>query len=133
MSEEPRYVDDPWEEEDNWWKPDDLVNQDLIISAFLSAGRTSKRFRSKSEKNRWKRIDERISNGKLPKAWVQNCIDWAMGRNKQHFPAIAIKFTALTSLILNGARMDDWLSEHPEAATDYLLAEEDWGTSFDDE
>lgn len=127
------YVDDPWGEEDNWWKPDDLVNQVELNSVFSVTRRTAKRFGSKTERSKWNMIDKQLTSGKIPRNWVVNCVAWARKKNAASQPAIAIRFMPLTRLILNKAKMQDWINKHPQEAQNYVdEANEEWSDDFDE-
>ena len=111
MKEEPVYIDigDEFDIEDNSWKYHaDFENEDIIEEVFLVCGRR-KYFKSKKEARKWRIIDGQISRKVLGLSWVFNCIDWAKTKNEG---LCAIKVGALGSLILNKARMQDWLMDH---------------------
>lgn len=121
MNDEPIYIDagDEFDLEDHSWKyPDSIENQDIIQKVFSVCG-NRKYFHSKKEQRKWKKIDGQISRGAIKKEWVSECIDWAEWKNKKVF---AIKVDALGSLVLNKARMQDWLMENQ----DKLRKEEDY-------
>ncbi len=110
MSEEFRYVDDPFEEEDLGFRTmTGIENLHLVESALRICGR--KYFRSPSEKRKWLKIDGQVTRGVIPTGWVKNCMEWARNKNKGR---IIITLPKLTSLVQNRARMTDWLAEHPD-------------------
>jgi hypothetical protein len=108
---EQRYVDDPFEEEDLSWRTPKtgIDNLHAVESAMAVCGR--KYFHSRAEKRKWERIDSNISSGTMPMKWLENCIEWARGKNKGR---IIITLPKLTNLVLNRARMTDWLAENPD-------------------
>ena len=111
--DEPTYIDigDEFDIEDNSWKyPDDLENQDIIKKVFFICGRR-KYFHSKKEGRKWRQIDGQVSRKAIRVEWVNNCIEWAKSRNEHRF---SINVTALASLVLNKARMQDWLMKHKD-------------------
>ena len=110
MTEEPRYVDDPFEEEDLGFRNlTGIENLHLVESAQKVCGR--KYFRSPSEKRKWLKIDGQVTRGVISTKWVENCIEWARAKNKGR---IIITLPKLTSLVQNRARMTDWLAEHTD-------------------
>jgi hypothetical protein len=129
LHDEPRYVDDPWEDEDNWWEPRDLIHQDELKQAF-SVCKRSFRFKSRSERTKWARIDKQLGEGKIPLPWFEAMVDWAAQKNRRNYPKVIIKLPALANTILNKSRMEEWLSEHPEEAQEWL---EDLGWDTDKE
>ena len=111
MPDDPIYVDvgDEFDIEDNSWKyPDDLEHQDIIMEVFSVCG-NRKYFHSKKEGRKWRKIDSQMSKGVVRPEWVRFCIDWAREKNAS---LCAIKVEALGNLILNKARMQDWLLEN---------------------
>lgn len=122
MTDEPRYVDDPFEEEDHWWKTDELIHQEILRQAFSACRRTF-RFKSKSERTKWTRIDKQLADNKIPFAWIENCITWAEKKNRPLYPRVAIQLESLANFILNKSRMEDWLGKNPDIAQEWL---DDW-------
>lgn len=107
---EPRYVDDPFEDEDLSYRSlSGIENERMVGKAFGITGR--KYFRSPKEKRRWLLIDAQMAKATMPVTWVENCFDWARGKNKHR---IIITLPRLINLILNKARMTDWLAEHSD-------------------
>lgn len=124
-----RYVDadDPWEDEQ---VKKDKVNlsgiEDLELLAKVRAAtgrKATSNFASPKEKNRYRLIDKQYRKGTIPSGWIDNCLDWAKSKNKQR---IVIMFPSLTSLILNKARMQDWINKQPknEVALEKYLDED---------
>lgn len=114
MSDDPIYVDigDEFDNEDNSWKyPHSLQNYDIIMKVFSVCG-NRKYFRSKKEFRKWEKIDGQLSRGAIRREWVENCIKWAEEKN---MTVCAIKVDALGSLVLNKARMQDWLMENKDS------------------
>lgn len=122
MKAEPVYVNDGEEfdtEDTSWRYIDDFINHDIIERAFRICG-NRKYFKSPKEGKLWRRIDSQIAKGMIKKEWVDFCVNWAKERN---VTICAIKIEALGHLIMNKARMQDWLMEHKEevrSAEDYF-------------
>jgi hypothetical protein len=119
MTDEPYYVDDPFEEEDNWWEPKDLIHQEDLQKAF-TACRRSFRFKSKSERTKWARIDKQLLENKIPLPWFEAMVDWAAAKNRKVYPKVIIKLPALANAILNKSNMEEWLAENDDVAQDWL-------------
>jgi len=127
MVDEPYYVDDPFEEEDHWWKTSAIVHQEQLKRAF-EVCRRSFAFKTKSERTKWFRIDKQLGDNKIPFSWLDTCIEWAEKKNRPLYPRVAIQLGSLANLILNKSRMEEWLSEHPEEAQEWL---DDWDTDLE--
>lgn len=113
--EEPRYVDDPFADEDTAWQHyHDLPKKwhYLVIEAFNATGRTSHTFRDRAEKNKWKNITSKLDKGTMSKAWAINCISYYRKMNESA-PLITHTFVNLTKYILNLAKMTDWQKKNP--------------------
>lgn len=122
MTDEPMYVE-PGEEFDavddySWRYIDDMENQDIVRTAFLICG-GRKYFATPKEARKWRKIDGQITRGLIPIGWVKYCFEWARKKNHR---VIAIKVDALGSLIINKAKMQDWLGSQPKqrSADDYV-------------
>lgn len=102
---EPRYVDNPFEEDDLWKDHRNASKRDILEQAFDVTWRTSKRFQSEAEFRRWEKA------AKLDDDWLYELIDWAEQKNER---VVAIKMPQLLSAMLNKARYDDWLSRQEE-------------------
>jgi hypothetical protein len=112
MTEEPRYVDDPFEEEDaSWQTTSGIDNLDIIEGAQKICRRHVHPFHSKAEKNKWLKIDRQVTKGIIGKPWIDNCFEWAKGKNSDR---LIITMPKLASLILNKARMTDWNASQAE-------------------
>ena len=108
---EPRYVPDglEFDEEDlSWRMTGQLVNKDLINEVFSICG-GRKYFKSPKESRLWNMIDRQLNKGTLRIEWVNNCIKWARDKNAS---GAFISVDALGHLVLNKARMMDWLNAH---------------------
>jgi hypothetical protein len=68
-------------------------------------------FKSPKEGRQWRKIDGQVSRGVIRREWVDNCIKWAEDKNSMR---CAIKVDALGSLIMNRARMQDWLMDNKD-------------------
>ena len=111
---DPVYINagDEFDIEDNSWRYiDDLENQEVIKEVFSICG-SRKYFASEKEGRKWRKIDGQLARGAISKDWVANCVNWA---RKKNLRVCAIKVEALGNLILNKARMQDWLMENKEA------------------
>lgn len=129
MNDEPRYVDpdDPFEDEQT---SRDKINLngiedlELLGMARRATGRkVDTDFQSAKEKRRWVLIDKQSKKGLIPQGWIEHCISWAKQKNKIR---LIILFPALTSFILNKAKMQDWIGTQPinEVALEKYLDED---------
>lgn len=115
---EPFYVDDPWEDEDTaWTRPDDFNDPERMGTAFAVCGRTAMRFRTRAERNKWRKVDKRMKKLQIPMEWWEHCVGWARTKNKQR---TIIKLTALASYMLNTAAMQDWLVDNPTVGKEMI-------------
>lgn len=115
--DEPRYVDDPFAEEDTGWKYyTDLPEayHPLLLRAFRVTGRTSNTFRKPAEKRKWGLILGQVERGLIPLEWIDHCIDFAKTKNSGISRGVAYTFDTLTKYIQNKAAMTDWQARHPE-------------------
>jgi len=83
-----------------------IVNLHVVEKAMRICRRTVHPFHDVADKNKWLRIDKQISKGTIPMPWVENCFEWAREMNKER---LIIMMPSLASLIINKARMTDWL------------------------
>lgn len=104
---EPIYVDDPFEEEDHWWKPDSGTRRlDLLWLAMGATGRS--KFASKKERRQWLSIESKLEKKQLTEEWVITRIEWARDKNKGR---LIIRFDVLLKYILNMGKYQDWINE----------------------
>lgn len=113
MADEPRYVDDPFEDDAPDLSTNGIENLAIIQVAQKICRRPSKPFHSMAEKRKWLKIDKQHSKGMISMAWIANCCEWARETNKER---LIILMPALASLILNKARMTDWQQKYAEDA-----------------
>lgn len=116
----PRYVEpgEEFDDEDFSWRYiDDFENRDIIQEVFAVCG-GRKYFASQKEARRWRKIDGQITRGLIPIGWVRFCIEWARKKNKG---ITAIKVEPLGSLVMNKAKMQDWIGEKKvRSSEDYV-------------
>lgn len=108
---DPQYVaagDEFLEEDNEWMYYTDFKNKQMIAKVFQVCGRR-KYFASRKEANLWRKIDSGVHKGTIPMGWVENCIEWGKGKNRG---VTAIKVEPLGRLVMNKARMSDWMNEH---------------------
>lgn len=108
---EPRYVPDglEFDEEDlSWRMTGGFTNKSLLDEAFYICGRR-KYFKSPKESRLWHMVDRQLSKGVIRIEWVNSCMKWARDKNGG---GCAINVEALGHLIVNKARMQDWLISH---------------------
>jgi hypothetical protein len=117
--EDPRYVDDPFDDRDLSIEGADLYYPDLCQEAFYSCGRRRNMFKSDQELSRWRRIDRLIESGDIPKEWIRDrCIyaeKYRMGLPK------------LMTAILNAGKMEEWMVRNKMTVTRGVISEEEKG------
>lgn len=118
-----RYVGD--DEVDNSWAYLDGVGYPGMLWDFLYAVRRARKpwtdsmaddddilgkkvFQSESEQRKWLRIEKAYEKGKIPDAWIENCLKWCKKMNGMG-SHLVIKLPAVMSLILNEAKMNDFI------------------------
>lgn len=105
MTDEPYYVDDPFEGDAPDLSTSGIEHIDIIDTAKKVCRRPVNPFHSMAEKRKWLKIDKQIGKGMIGQPWIDNCIEWAKEKNKER---LIIMMPALASLILNKARMTDF-------------------------
>lgn len=134
MSDEIRYTDSPWDDEQERLNKVNLTgveNLELLTTLRNATGRSAKtNFSSPKEKRKYLKIDKQFSAGKIPQGWIDKMVRWAERKNRGR---IAIMFPALLSAILNKANMQDWINSQPvsEADKDTLLEKYSDPEAFD--
>lgn len=119
LNDEPIYIaaGDEFDMEDNSWRyPDGFKDTALILRAFDICGHR-KYFKSQKESRLWKKIDSQASKRVIFPEWIGFCLKWA---EKKNTPRCIINVEALGHLILNKARMNDFMreknsKEHPRS------------------
>lgn len=119
MNDEIRYVDSPWDDEQEKLDKINLTgieDLDLLARIRNATGRgATTNFASPSEKRKYRKIDTQYVDGKIPDGWIDQMVKWAQRKNSGR---IVIKFPALMSAILNKPRMQDWINEQPASKAD---------------
>jgi hypothetical protein len=105
MSDEPYYVDDPFEGDAPDLSTSGIENLEIIKEAQRICRRYVNPFHSMAEKRKWMKIDKQYGKGMISMAWIQHMFDWAKEKNQER---TIIIMSALASAILNKARMTDF-------------------------
>lgn len=110
--EEPTYVPlgEEYGQEDKWWDARTMPNFEIVRKAMLATGRKSLRFKNKSERALWNRINKLNNKEEIPTVWIDHCIK-VFGDINRRSPKIVRSFAKLGKWITNLASMDDWLGE----------------------
>lgn len=90
---------------------DGIVNLRMVEKAQKVCRRPSHPFHSNKDKRKWMRIDTQFTAGKIPRRWIDFCFEWVSEKNKIR---TIITMDKLANLILNKARMTDYLSKNPD-------------------
>jgi hypothetical protein len=106
MSDQPRYVDDPFEDEGPDVSTSGIENIEVLEKAQRVCRRWANPFHKTAEKRKWLTIDKKITKGKIGEPWLEHCFTWAKGKNQER---LVIKLPALASYINNTVAMSDWL------------------------
>jgi hypothetical protein len=111
MTDEPYYVNDPFEDQKQDLTDSGIVHIEILKEAQKICNRRVHPFHSPKEKNRWLKIDKQYDKGIISKEWIENCFEWTREKNKERH---AIVMGSLITLILNKARMTDFHSRMNE-------------------
>lgn len=98
--DEPRYVDDAFDDRDLSIEGAGLFFPEICRAVFKACGRTRGQFKSDAEISRWNRVDKALKNKSIPQGWITDRLELV----KKY----RMSFQKATSAILNVGLMEDW-------------------------